>query len=189
MRVARLHAPGLIRVQDEPRPMPAPGEILVRIHAVGLCGSDLHWFGEGGIGDARLQHPLVLGHECAGITEDGIRVALDPAIPCGRCEWCMQGSPNLCPDMRFAGHADQDGALREWLCWPEMHLHALPESLSAADGALLEPLGVALHAMDLAHLRLGMTVAPTACRLRVLSGRTKRCAPTAVGSCLGCSRR
>jgi L-iditol 2-dehydrogenase len=163
MKAARLYTPGQIRVQDEPRPVPEHGEALVRVRAVGICGSDLHWFGEGGIGDAKLEHPLVLGHECAGITEDGICVAMDPAIPCGRCEWCKRGDPNLCPEVRFAGHGDQDGALREWLCWPELHLHPLPDSLSAADGALLEPLGVALHAMDLAHLRTGMTVAVLGC--------------------------
>jgi L-iditol 2-dehydrogenase len=163
MKVARLHAPGQFIVHHEATPISGAGHTLVRVRAVGICGSDLHWFSGGGIGDARLEHPLILGHECAGSTEDGVRVAVDPAIPCGECEWCMQGDPNLCPDVRFAGHAEQDGALREWLSWPQDRLHPLPESLSHAEGALLEPLGVALHAVDLAHLRTGMTVAVLGC--------------------------
>jgi L-iditol 2-dehydrogenase len=163
MKVARLYGPGRLRVQDEPKPTPAPGEVLVRVRAVGVCGSDLHWFSGGGIGDAKLVRPLVLGHECAGVTEGGIRVAVDPAIPCGKCEWCRQGHPNLCPDVRFAGHAPQDGTLREWIAWPEACLHPLPATISDAEGALLEPLGVALHAVDLAHLRVGMMVAVLGC--------------------------
>ncbi len=163
MRVARLHAPGQLVLHDEPEPVPGSGQALVRVRAVGICGSDLHWFDAGGIGDAVLLHPLILGHECAGITQNGMRVAVDPAIPCGKCEWCLQGNPNLCPDVRFAGHGEQDGALCEWLCWPQDRLHALPDSLGDAEGAMLEPLGVALHAVDLAHLRTGMRVAVLGC--------------------------
>jgi len=163
MKAARLYSPGQLRVQDEPKPTPAPGEVLVRVRAVGVCGSDLHWFSGGGIGDAKLVRPLVLGHECAGVTEGGIRVAVDPAIPCGKCEWCRRGHPNLCPDVRFAGHAPQDGTLREWIAWPEACLHSLPATISDAEGALLEPLGVALHAVDLAHLQVGMMVAVLGC--------------------------
>jgi len=163
MKVARLHAPGQLRTQDEPQPTPAAGEVMVRVRAVGVCGSDLHWFSGGGIGDAKLVRPLVLGHECAGVTEGGIRVAVDPAIPCGKCEWCRRGHPNLCPDVRFAGHAPQDGTLREWIAWPEACLHPLPATISDAEGALLEPLGVALHAVDLAHLQVGMMVAVLGC--------------------------
>ena len=163
MKVVRLHRPGQLSMDDERRPTPAPGEVLVRVRAVGVCGSDLHWFSAGGIGDAQLDRPLVLGHECAGVTEAGVRAAVDPAIPCGQCENCRQGNPNLCPDVRFAGHAPQDGTLREWIAWPEACLHPLPEALSDAEGALLEPLGVALHAVDLAHLRTGMTVAVLGC--------------------------
>ena len=163
MRVARLHGPGDVRLHDEPRPTPAPGEVLVRVEAVGICGSDLHWFDEGSIGGVPLTRPLSPGHELAGTTEDGRRVAVDPAIPCGACPCCLEGHPNLCPSVRFAGYGEDDGALREWMAWPERCLFALPESLSAVDGAMLEPLGVALHAVDLAHLRAGMTVGVFGC--------------------------
>jgi L-iditol 2-dehydrogenase len=90
-------------------------------------------------------------------------VAVDPAIPCGECEFCQHGHPNLCERMRFAGHAAQDGALREWLAWPEKQLFPLPDALSSADGAKLEPLGVAIHAADLGKLRPGMSVGVFGC--------------------------
>jgi len=167
MKVIRLHAPGDLRTHDEPRPELQPGEALVRVGAVGICGSDLHWFGEAGIGDARLQKPLVLGHEFAGVVaagpQLGRRVAVDPAIPCGTCEYCRQGNPNLCEHIRFAGHGSEDGALREFIAWPEACLFPLPDSLSDADGVMLEPLGVAIHAVDLAHIQVGMSVGVFGC--------------------------
>ncbi len=163
MRVARLHGAGDIRLHDEPLPVPGPDETLVRVRAVGLCGSDLHWLAEGGIGDAQLVHPLVLGHEFAGTTDAGERVAVDPAISCGQCEMCQAGNPNLCSRVVLAGHGDRDGALREAMAWPTHCLHPLPDSLSFADGAMLEPLGVALHATDLAKLKAGMTIGVFGC--------------------------
>jgi L-iditol 2-dehydrogenase len=163
MKVIRLHATGDLRLHNEAVPEPEGGERLVRVEAVGICGSDLHWFSEAGIGDAQLDHPLVLGHEFAGVTESGERVAVDPAIPCGACEFCQHGHPNLCERMRFAGHAAQDGALREWLAWPEKQLFPLPEALTSTDGAMLEPLGVAIHAVDLAKVRPGMSVGVFGC--------------------------
>jgi L-iditol 2-dehydrogenase len=167
VKAARLHGPGDVRVADEPAPIPLEGEVLVRVTAVGLCGSDLHWFGEGGIGDAVLSSPMVLGHEFAGVIEggpdDGIRVAVDPARPCGMCEECLEGNRNLCRSVRFAGHGTNDGGLRELVAWPSSLLHPVPASISDADAAMLEPLGVALHAMDLAHLRIGGTIAIIGC--------------------------
>jgi L-iditol 2-dehydrogenase len=163
VRVARLHGAGDIRLHDEPMPVPATGETLLQVRAVGLCGSDMHWLAEGGIGDAQLIHPLVLGHEFAATTETGERVAVDPTISCGRCEMCLAGDPNLCAHVVFAGHAAQDGALREFLAWPTRCLHRLPDSLSFADGAMLEPLGVALHATDMGKIKPGMTVGVFGC--------------------------
>ena len=167
MKVARLHGLGDVRVADEPAPVPAVGESLVRVSAVGLCGSDLHWYGEGGIGDAQLAEPLVLGHEVAGVVADGPltgrRVAVDPAWPCGTCEDCLQGNRNLCPTVRFAGHGSTDGGLRELVAWPDHLLHPVPDSISDADAAMLEPLGVALHALDLARPRVGATVVVVGC--------------------------
>ena len=163
MRVARLHGVGDVRLSDEPDPTAGPGEALVRVSAVGLCGSDLHWYGQAGIGDARLDRPLVAGHEFAGVTQAGQRVAVDPAVPCNRCDMCQAGHPNLCRDLRFAGHGAEDGGLRDEVAWPALCLVPLPNSLSAAAGALLEPLGVAIHAVDLGHVRAGSSVGIFGC--------------------------
>jgi len=167
VKALRLHGVGDLRLHDEPSPTPAAGEVLVRVTAVGLCGSDRHWLDQGGIGDAVLSRPLVLGHEFAGVIESGSRsgerVALDPAIPCGRCAPCLAGQPHLCLRLRFAGHGSTDGALRSWLTWPEQLAHPLPDSLSDPEGALLEPLGVALHALDLGHVGPGTSAAVFGC--------------------------
>jgi L-iditol 2-dehydrogenase len=167
MRAARLHGIGDIRIHDEPMPVPVPGTSLIKVTAVGICGSDLHWYEDAGIGDAQLAAPLVVGHEFAGVIEGGPRhgerVAVDPAIPCGVCESCLEGNRNLCPFVDFSGHGSTDGALREYLTWPSELLHSLPDELSDPDGAMLEPLGVALHAYDLGHVRIGSTVAVIGC--------------------------
>ena len=163
MKSVRLHGTGDLQVHDEPLPVAGAGEKLVHIKSVGVCGSDLHWFSEGSIGDAKLEHPLVLGHEFAGETEDGQRVAIDPAIACGHCEYCEQGHPNLCDNMIFAGHGEHDGAMREYASYPTRCLFPIPDSLSFADGAMLEPLGIAIHTVDLGKLKAGMTVGVFGC--------------------------
>ncbi len=167
MRVARLHAARDLRVSEEPAPEPAPGMSLVRVTAVGICGSDLHWWDEGAIGDAGLAHPLVLGHEGAGVIAGGPRrgerVAIDPAIACDACRACRSGFRNLCYRIRFSGHGETDGMTRELMTWPSALLYPLPDSLSDTDGALLEPLGVALHSADLGHLPLGGTASVVGC--------------------------
>lgn len=163
MKALRLHAAGELRFHDEPMPEPKPGYTLVKIGAMGICGSDLHWFDEAGIGDARLDRPLILGHELAGWTPDGQLVAIDPNIPCGMCEFCQEGSPNLCTNHHFAGHGHDDGGLREYMTWPDHCLFPLPDGLSAADGAMLEPLGVALYAIDLSGIRPGDRVGVFGC--------------------------
>ena len=163
MKSVRLHGAGDLQLHDEPVPVAGAGEKLVHVKSIGVCGSDLHWFGEGSIGDAKLEHPLVLGHEFAGITDDGQRVAIDPAIPCGHCEFCEHGHPNLCENMIFAGHGKTDGAMREWMAWSGKSLFPIPDSISDADGAMLEPLGVAIHTVDLGKLQAGMTVGVFGC--------------------------
>ncbi len=167
MRAARLYAAGDLRVGEEPVPGAAAGMSLVRVTAVGICGSDLHWWDEGAIGDARLTHPLVLGHEGAGVIAAGPRrderVAIDPAIWCGNCRACRDGYRNLCYRISFAGHGETDGMMREFMAWPSTLLHRLPDAVSDADGALLEPLGVALHAVDLGHLAFGGTASVIGC--------------------------
>ena len=167
MRAARLQAPGDLRVGEEPEPAAGAGMSLVRVTAVGICGSDLHWWDEGAIGDATLAHPLVLGHEGAGVIAEGPRrgerVAIDPAITCGTCRACRDGYANLCYRIRFAGHGETDGMMRELMAWPAELLHPLPDAVTDADGALLEPLGVAVHSVDLGHLPFGGTASVLGC--------------------------
>ncbi|RPI96509.1 MAG: alcohol dehydrogenase [Chloroflexi bacterium] len=163
MKSIRLHGVGDLRLHEESVPVQGIGAKLIRMKAVGVCGSDLHWFSEAGIGDAQLKRPLVLGHEFAGETDDGQRVAVDPAIPCGHCEFCEHGHPNLCSALIFAGHGENDGALQEYLAWDEKSLFLIPDSLTYVDGAMLEPLGVAIHSVDLGKLKAGMTVGVFGC--------------------------
>ncbi|MBV9096359.1 MAG: alcohol dehydrogenase catalytic domain-containing protein [Streptosporangiaceae bacterium] len=167
MRAARLHAAGDIRVSEEPEPGAAAGMSLVRVTAAGICGSDVHWWAEGAIGDAKLTHPLVPGHEGAGVIargpRRGERVAIDPAIACGTCRACRDGYRNLCYRIRFSGHGETDGMMRELMAWPTELLHPLPEAISDVDGAMLEPLGVAVHSVGLGHLPLAGTAAVVGC--------------------------
>ena len=163
LRAARLYAIGDVRIGTEPAPGDAPpGWSRLAVTSVGICGSDLHWFTDGGIGENRIEHPVVPGHEFAARALTGPyagqRVAVDPAIPCRVCETCRMGYENLCPTVQFAGHGTLDGALREQVLWPDHLLHPLPDQLSDDAGALLEPLGVAIHAVGVSHLRPGTDV-------------------------------
>jgi L-iditol 2-dehydrogenase len=167
VKALRLHAAGELRLHEEPDPDPRPGELLLRVTGVGLCGSDRHWFVEGGIGDAALVRPLVLGHEFAGVIasgpDEGTRVVLDPAVPCGRCAPCTSGNPHVCLSQRFAGHGSTDGALRTLVAWPEKLAHPLPDSVPDVEATLLEPLGVALHALGLGGVGRGTRAAVFGC--------------------------
>lgn len=163
MIAARLHAVGDLRVAEEPEPgVPRAGWSVLAVTSVGICGSDLHWFTDGGIGENRIEHPVVPGHEFAAVAVTGRyagrRVAVDPAIACASCEMCRAGHHNLCPAVQFAGHGSLDGALRERLMWPDHLLHPLPDDISDDAGALLEPLGVAIHATRVGHVRPGSDV-------------------------------
>ena len=175
MIAIRLHGARDLRVDKVPDlPEPGRGEALVRVTAAGICGSDLHTYQDGRIGDTLVTEPLVLGHEFAAevlkVGEEafdgtglplvpGIRVAVDPAQACGRCEQCEQGNPNLCLHLKFSGLFPHDGCYRELMLVTARQCFPLPTSIDDAGGALLEPLGVALHATDLSHLRAGDSVA------------------------------
>jgi L-iditol 2-dehydrogenase len=161
----RLHGPRDLRVEKLPDPArPGPGEALVRVHAAGICGSDLHTYLEARIGDTKLEGPLVLGHEFAGTVEavgsdgslePGMRVAVDPARPCGACELCRRGHPNLCTQLHFCGLYPDNGCFCERVVTPASCCFPLSEGIDYEGGALLEPLGIALHAVDLAKPRVG----------------------------------
>ncbi|MCY4021788.1 MAG: alcohol dehydrogenase catalytic domain-containing protein [Chloroflexi bacterium] len=175
MRAARLYGPKDIRVQTEDAPpAPAPGEALLKILTVGVCGSDLHMYEAGRIGYTDITEPFILGHEFMGeivaLGRDaldgehqplqvGQRVAVEPAVPCWRCELCEHGHPNLCPNHYFYGLFPEDGALRERMLVSARNCFPMPDALSDDAGPLLETLGVAIHAIDLSKIRIGHTVA------------------------------
>ena len=142
---------------------PTGREVVVDVRASGLCHSDLHVVEMG----HNVTFPSVRGHEIAGVVMSGPlagrTVGLDPAQPCGHCRECAAGLEHLCTQMPFAGHGKTDGGLRELMAWPDRRIHLLPDGYDAACGTLLEPLGVAVHSTDLAHLRHGWTVAVVGC--------------------------
>lgn len=175
MIAVRLHGPRDLRVERAPHPgTPGPGMALLRITAVGVCGSDIHTYQDARIGDTVVETPLILGHEFAGIVEAvgpesldgnfqplqaGTRVAVDPAQPCGRCEMCEQGHPNLCHRLHFCGTYPDAGSLSEYMIMPARSCFPIPNDMDDASAALLEPLGIAIHAVDLAKLRVADSVA------------------------------
>lgn len=149
-----------------------PGETLLKVAAVGLCGSDLHYYKDGGIGAAVIKAPFVPGHEFgAYLTEDfeakglkrGDLVAVDPNNACGHCDFCKVGHPNLCPNVKFIGAPPFDGAMTEQIWVPTSQIVPLPAGFTADEAAMLEPLGVAIHAVDLAKPRLLERVALVGC--------------------------
>jgi L-iditol 2-dehydrogenase len=171
MRTAVLAEPGRLTVEDRPRPDPAPDEVLVAVGEVGICGSDLHYYEHGRIGDYVVEEPLVLGHESAGEVVEvganvpdervGERVALEPGVPCRRCEYCKRGEYNLCPDVTFMATPPDDGALAEYVAWPADFAHRLPDGVSVREGALCEPLSVGVHAARRGDVGVGDSVLVT----------------------------
>jgi L-iditol 2-dehydrogenase len=175
MLAARLHGPSDLRLERVPHPgAPGRGEVLLRVKTTGVCGSDLHSYADARIGDTPVKSPLILGHEFSGVVEAvgadaldgrfeplmaGTRVAVDPAQPCGRCELCEQGHPNLCRRLHFCGNFPDGGSLCQWMHMPAHSCFPVPKSFDFTDAALLEPLGVAMHAVDLARLRLADSLA------------------------------
>jgi len=169
MKAMLVHGPRDIRLGEMPVPQPGPGEVLVRVKAVGICGSDLHSYLYGEIGGVAIKEPLVLGHEPAGIIEAlgpgvtglqvGTPVAVDPSMSCGHCELCLEGDPHLCRQNRFFGVYPTHGAFREYLAHPADLVFPLPEGMGFDEGALLEPMGIATYVTGLAGIRLGDRVA------------------------------
>ena len=173
MKCAVLYGVDDVRIEERPVPVPGPGEVLVKIQRVGVCGSDVHYFKQGRIGDFVVRAPMILGHESAGIvvaTGDGVtrfkagdRVAIEPGYTCGKCDYCRSGHYNLCPDVVFMATPPVDGAMADYVAWPEDFCFALPDNMTFDEGAMMEPLSVGLWAVKRGQVRPGDSVAIFGC--------------------------
>ena len=165
MRAYYLHGPRDLRLTEFDPPQPAADEVLVKVRATGLCGSDLHYYLHGQNGSFVPERPFILGHEsageiidtgaCANALNSGSRVAIDPSYPCRACAHCIGGRYNLCPRMRYFGSAacspPQDGSLREIVPIRAENCYPIPDDMDYAEAALLEPLAIALHGLGQAE--------------------------------------
>jgi L-idonate 5-dehydrogenase len=177
MEALVIHSPGDLRVEDYPTATVAAGQVRVRIRTGGICGSDLHYYQHGGFGAIRIQQPMVLGHEVAGVIDAvapgvtglavGNRIAVNPSHPCGQCRFCQLGLQNHCLDMRYFGSAMRmphvQGAFRQEIVVGAGQAYKLADNVSDAEGAMAEPLAVALHAVNRAGPLLGRKVLVTGC--------------------------
>ncbi|OCL12121.1 GroES-like protein [Glonium stellatum] len=172
IRASVLHGAKDLRIENRSLPAPGPNEVQVSVRATGLCGSDLHYYRHYRNGDIIVREPMSLGHESAGVVvgvgsavtnfQVGDKVALEVGLPCGECERCGEGRYNICKGMNFRSSAKAfphaQGTLQDRINHPAAWCHKLPEDVSLDLGALLEPLGVAIHASRRAQLPTGSTV-------------------------------
>jgi L-iditol 2-dehydrogenase len=171
MRVSVLRGVGELAVERRPVPEPGPGEVLVRVGSVGVCGSDVHYYRHGRIGSHVVRAPLVLGHEAGGVvarTGPGVsgglagrRVSVEPGVPCRQCAQCLSGRYNLCPHVRFLATPPHDGAFAEYLLTPAAFAHPVPDTVSDDAAGLLEPLSVGVWACRRAGVGPGVRVLVT----------------------------
>ncbi len=169
MKAVKLYGPGDMRLVDVEKPSPGPGEALVRVKAVGVCASDVHYYHEGRIGDAVVTEPIIMGHEFAGVIAElgegvtglkvGDPVAVEPAVSCGECELCRAGEINICREIKFCGTPPYDGSLREYIAWPAENCVPVPEEWSMPEVAMLEPLAVGVYGVEMAEPVQGKSVA------------------------------
>lgn len=161
-RVCRLYGQHDIRIETDDVQPPGPGEVLLRMSAGGICGSDLHYYQDGGFGPIRVREPIILGHEVSGTVaalgdgvqglKEGMKVAFNPSRPCGHCRYCKEGRPRHCSEMRFSGSAmrmpHEQGGFRELMVAQSAQCIPLSDQTSLAHAACAEPLSVALHACN-----------------------------------------
>lgn len=160
-----------VEIQRRPIPKPKDNEVLVKVEYVGICGSDLHYYESGRIGDFVVKPPFVLGHEAAGTVVEaganvknlkvGDRVALEPGKTCGQCEFCKAGKYNLCEDVVFFATPPVDGVFQEYVAHEAGLCFRLPDDVSTMEGALIEPLAVGMHAARQGEAELGQTAVVT----------------------------
>lgn len=168
MKAAVLHKARDLRLEEVPTPEYGPDDVLVKIKSVGICGSDVHYWRTGAIGDFVVTEPMILGHEVAGVVAEvganvktlqvGDRVALEPGVPCRRCEVCKTGRYNLCPEVQFFATPPVHGALSDYAVSPADFAYKIPDALSLEAAALIEPLSVGIHACRRGNLTAGQSV-------------------------------
>ncbi|WP_123619211.1 NAD(P)-dependent alcohol dehydrogenase [Halorubrum sp. CSM-61] len=156
MRTAVLTEALQFELENRSQPSLGANDVLVAVRDVGICGSDVHYYEHGRIGDYVVESPIVLGHESAGEVvetganisglESGDRVTLEPGVPCRRCAHCKRGDYHLCEEVEFMATPPHDGAFSEFVAWPADYVYELPETVSTKEGALCEPLSVGIHA-------------------------------------------
>lgn len=157
-----------MEIRDIEMPKAGAKEVLVELEYVGICGSDVHYFHDGRCGDYKVEGDFMLGHECAGTVvalgegvehlKVGDKVALEPGITCGQCEFCKTGRYNLCPDVQFLATPPVQGCYENYIAFPENMCFKLPDSISTKEGALVEPLSVGMHAANQGDVKLGDSV-------------------------------
>lgn len=168
MKVAVMTGPMKMEWEEREIPQPQAGELQIKLEYVGVCGSDLHFYADGRLANWVPDGPLVLGHEPGGVVtaigagvegfQIGDRVALEPGVPCGKCEDCLKGHYNLCKEVRFmAIPNEKDGVFAEYCTHAASMTFPLPENVSTLEGALMEPLAVGMHACELSNAKLGET--------------------------------
>lgn len=167
MKVAVMNGIGQMGFVERPVPQPADNEVLVKLEYVGICGSDMHYYETGRIGDYIVEPPFVLGHEPGGTVVEigknvkhlkpGDRVALEPGKTCGHCEFCREGKYNLCPDVVFFATPPVDGVFQEYVAHEADLCFKLPENVDTLEGALIEPLAVGFHAANQGGAHAGQT--------------------------------
>lgn len=171
MKVAVMEGIGKMGFEQRPIPVPKDNEVLVKVEYVGICGSDLHYYEQGRIGDYIVKPPFVLGHESGGTVIEvgknvthlkaGDRVALEPGKTCGKCEFCRTGRYNLCPDVVFFATPPVDGVFQEYVAHEADLCFKLPDNVSTMEGALIEPLAVGFHAAKQGGAHFGQTAVVT----------------------------
>lgn len=167
MKVAVMNGIGQMGFTERTIPQPADNEVLVKLEYVGICGSDMHYYETGRIGDYIVKPPFVLGHEPGGTVVEvgknvrhlkvGDRVALEPGKTCGHCEFCREGKYNLCSDVVFFATPPVDGVFQEYVAHKADLCFKLPENVDTMEGALIEPLAVGFHAANQGSAQVGQT--------------------------------
>ena len=170
MRTVELVAPRTLELFERPElEPPRTGEVMIKVKAIGLCGSDLHWFQDGFVGHSNGKFPMILGHEPVGevvalgpqVTTHAVgdRVAIEPSIVCGHCEYCRNGRPNNCVASIFMGGLQAPGFYREYANVPARNAEHFPAEIDYITATLIEPTAVAVHVFEVARMRTGDTVA------------------------------